>query len=342
MEDELTAAGAELIRLPVASKNPGTILSNARKLTQLTRKRNIALIHARSRAPAWSALRSVRATRVPFVTTFHGIYGAGNPLKRIYNSVMLCADAVIANSEWTAAHIRQTYRTKPKRLVVIPRGLDLSVFDPATVTPGRIALLREKWSLHAGEHVLLLPGRLTRWKGQLVLIEALAALKRAGKLAPDLRVVILGHAQGRKGYVAEVVAAIAGNGLKKMVVLAGHEPDLAAAYGMADIVVSASTDPEAFGRVAAEAGAMGLPVIATDHGGARETVLAGESGILVPPGDADALAAAIVEMLVRPKSALVEMGAKGRAHVAAHFTVEKMCADTLALYRDLIGIRAKP
>ena len=147
---------------------------------------------------------------------------------------------------------------------------------------------------------------------------------------------------GRRHRLDEVEAAIAGNGLKKTVVLAGHEPDMAAAYGVADIVVSASTDPEAFGRVAAEAGAMGLPVIATDHGGARETVLAGESGLLVPPGDAGALAAAIAEMLARPKSALVEMGAKGHAHIAAHFTVEKMCADTLALYRDLIGIRAKP
>ncbi len=336
MEKELADAGGELIRVPVETWLPTAIIANARKLTRIIRERDVALVHARSRAPAWSALFATKIARVPFVTTFHGIYGTKNALKRFYNSVMLRGQAVIANSEWTARHIRETYRLKPKRLAVIPRGVDFDRFDPGGVTPDRIARLRAAWLASGeGERVVLLPGRLTRWKGQLVFLEALAKLFRDGRLK-RVRGVIAGDAQGRESYVAELITAMADKGLTETVVIPGHVADMPAAYLAADIVVSASTDPEAFGRVAAEAAAMGRPVIATDHGGARETVVPGETGLLVPPGDAAALASAIGDLLGRSEDELIEMGRKGRAHIATRYTIDRMCTDTLALYRELI------
>ena len=334
MATELVVSGGELIKLPLDTKAPYALVANAYRLRDLIRTRNIALVHARSRAPAWSALWAARMAKVPFVTTYHGIYNASNPLKRFYNSVMVRADAVIANSQWTAAHIAQKYRVKPKRLVVIPRGVDLAQFDPAGVAPDRIALLREQWTVKQDDIVVLLPGRLTRWKGQLILIDALAKLSRENALG-NLRAVLIGDAQGRKKYRDELCSAIENHGFGERVVLAKHIHDMPAAYLASDIVVSASTDPEAFGRVAAEGAAMGRPVVATDHGGARETVLPNESGFLVMPGDTAALADALKRLVLLGADGRAAMGARGRAHIAAHYTVDRMCADTIALYREL-------
>ncbi len=339
LEGELAATGAELIRLPVASKNPRTVYANAARLADLIRTRNISLVHARSRGPAWSALMAARRTNIPFVTTYHGIYNAKGPLKRWYNSVMARGDAVIANSEWTANHIRKTYPSADKRLVVIPRGLDLDQFDPGNVAPERIARMRQSWGIGAGERVVLLPGRLARWKGQLVLLDALHRLRQHNLFPPGTRAVIAGDAQTRDSYRDEIRQAITSHGLDGMAVLSDHLTDMPAAYLAAHIVVSASTDPEAFGRVAPEAAAMGRPVIATDHGGARETVLAGTSGLLTPPGDAAALADALAGLLARTPERLAAMGQSGRAHVRDRFTVTRMCADTLGVYRRLIEER---
>jgi glycosyltransferase involved in cell wall biosynthesis len=336
LERELTEAGGELIRMPVAAKMPLTMLRNASALADLTAKENVALIHARSRAPAWSALMAARRTGIPFVTTYHGIYNAKGPLKRWYNSVMARGDAVIANSQWTARHILATYRFEPKNLTVIPRGLDLGTFDPQTIAPERIQGLRDKWSVTAANRVVLLPGRLTRWKGQRVFIQALAQMKRMGCLPEDFRAIVAGDAQGREDYVRELKAAIAAEGLENAVILADHIVDMPAAYLAADVVVSASTDPEAFGRVPPEAAAMGRPVIATDHGGARETVLQNQSGLLAEPGNPGAMADALSDLLARPPAELAAMGAKGRAHIAANYTVERMGAATLDVYRTLI------
>jgi glycosyltransferase involved in cell wall biosynthesis len=272
---------------------------------------------------------------VPFVTTYHGIYNASNPLKRFYNSVMARADAVIANSQWTAEHIKSQYRFAPKHLVVIPRGFDLVRFDPAGIPPERTAALRSDWGASEQDTVILLPGRLTRWKGQTVFIAALAQLKREGRLR-GVRAVLAGDAQGRTDYVDELHKAIARGGLEDIVAIPGHTDDMPAAYLAADIVVSASTDPEAFGRVSAEASAMARPVIATNHGGSRETVLPGVSGLLIPPNDAPALASALAQLLALDATSHLAMGMKGRAHIAAHFTVERMCADTIAVYRMLL------
>ncbi|HEY5336861.1 MAG TPA: glycosyltransferase family 4 protein [Rhizomicrobium sp.] len=336
LEPELAAVGGELVRMNAASKAPHVIYSNARVLRDLIRARGIDLIHARSRAPAWSALLAARWTDIPFVATYHGFYNASNAVKRFYNSVMLRGDAVIANSQWTADHIAREYRFKPARLAVIPRGIDFENFDPAGISPERISRLREAWGVDDGDFVVLLPGRLTRWKGQGVLIEALALLKSEAGLG-KIKAVLAGDAQGRTEYETELRNAIAGAGLEKAVLISGHISDMAAAYAASDVVVSASTDPEAFGRVAAEASAMAKPVIAANHGGARETVLPDVSGVLVPPGDAVALATAIASIAATTPDVRAAMGRAGRAHVSRNFSRERMCADTIALYRALIS-----
>jgi glycosyltransferase involved in cell wall biosynthesis len=325
------------IVLPVASKNPLTIARNASLIGRIVREQKPGLIHARSRACAWSAMMAARGENIPWATTYHGIYNAKNPFKHFYNSIMVRADAVIANSEWTARHISETYRRPVKRLTVIPRGIDVAHFDPAQVSRERVAAMRAGWTMREGDRVVLLPGRLARWKGQLVFIDAMARLLHAMRLAANVRPVLVGDSQGRFDYLDELKQAIAQSGLGGVAVIAGHAEDMPAAYAAADVVVSASTDPEAFGRVSAEAGAMARPVIATDHGGARETVLAGVSGLLVSPGEAAALAEAIADLLARPPTALAAMGKAGRTHITAHYTVERMCEQTLALYRQLMG-----
>jgi glycosyltransferase involved in cell wall biosynthesis len=336
MEEELARAGGEFIPFPAGSKNPAVIWRNAAVIAAMIRERKIALVHARSRAPAWSALIAARRTGIPFVTTYHGIYNAKGPLKRWYNSVMARGDCTIANSQWTAEHVLKTYPQAKDRLAIIPRGIDLSYFDSSRVSSQKVAAIRQAWRLSGGERVVFLPGRLTRWKGQHVFADAIARLKSAGRWPKDARAVIAGDAQGRDDYAAGVNRAIGQAGLAQCAIVAPHVTDMAAAYLSADIVVSASIEPEAFGRVAAEASAMARPVIATDHGGARETVLQGQSGLLVPPGDAGALGEAIERLLSFTPEQRATMGAKGRSHIAAHFTLERMCADTLAIYKRLI------
>jgi glycosyltransferase involved in cell wall biosynthesis len=331
---ELAEAGGELIRMRVDSKNPRRIWSNAAELAQLIRERNISLVHARSRAPAWSALLAARRCHIPFVTTYHGIYRAKGPFKRWYNSVMAKGDVVIANSQWTAEHVRKAYA--PKRLVTIPRGIDLDYFDPGKVDPSRVTAQRARWKVQDNERLVLLPGRLSRWKGQLVLLAAVGLLQKTDRLPPDVRVVIGGDAQKRDLYREELKDAVSHHDLHGVASVEDHIEDMPAAYCAADIVVSASTEPEAFGRVPPEAGAMGKPVIATDHGGARETVLDGETGLLVLPGNVTMLADALADLLSRPKRELAAMGAKARAHIVQKFSLERMCAETLAVYRELL------
>ena len=333
-EDELHRAGGELHRMALDTKQPMKLLANARALARLITDENVAIVHARSRAPAWSALFAARRARVPFVTTYHGIYNVQNPLKRWYNSVMLRGDAVIANSQWTAQHIVSTYRFRPRLLAVIPRGIDLSEFDPAKVDAALVKRQRAQWGARADQRVILLPGRLTRWKGQRVFIDALAHLTESSR--DKVRAVIAGDAQGRHEYLRELQEAIKRGNMQDIVLISPHITDMPLAYAAADIVVSASTDPEAFGRIPPEAAAMGRPVIATDHGGARETVLANLSGLLTPPGDRSALAAALDDLLARSHAELDEMGRKGRAHVVVNYSVERMQNETLKLYRTLL------
>ena len=335
MVRELERAGAVHFTLPLASKNPLVIRRNVGRLLDILTRHPIDIVHARSRAPAWSARAAARARDLPFVTTFHGTYNAGGPLKRLYNSVMARGDRVIAISDFIAGHVREVYKVDPARLVTIPRGIDLQRFDPHRVSAERMKSLSDAWRMPDGLPLVLLPGRLTRWKGQLVLIDAMAALvKRLGE--DRVACVLVGDEQGRTGYRLELEEAVRRRGLDGVVRVVGNCKDMPAAYMLADVVVSASTDPEAFGRVAAEAQAMGRPAVATDHGGSREIVLSGVTGWLVPPNDAPALADAIGEALALAPEARQQLALAGRERVAQRFTVERMCHATIDLYAEIL------
>jgi glycosyltransferase involved in cell wall biosynthesis len=330
MERELARAGVEHFRLPLASKNPLTMRRNVGALVRIIRERKVDIVHARSRAPAWSAWRAAQQTRRRFVTTFHNAYDTGAPFKHWYNSVMARGERVIAISEFVAAHAASVYGIGPDRLRTIPRGVDLRLFDADRVNGDRVADLAAKWRVPDGCAVIMLPGRLTRWKGGLEFIEAIARLGRR-----DLCCLLVG-AEQRAGFRKELEAQIERFGLGGQFRIVEDCRDITAAYVLADIVVSASTDPEGFGRTIVEAQAMGRPVIATDHGGARETVIPGNTGWLVPPGDTAAMAAAIGEALTLDPASRQALARRSRAHIAAGFTREAMCARTIGVYEELL------
>jgi glycosyltransferase involved in cell wall biosynthesis len=338
----IAAAGGEVIPFPAATKNPLRILANARSIAAIARREGVDLIHARSRAPAWSALMAARRLGVPFVTTYHGAYNEANAVKRLYNSVMARGDVVIANSGYTASLIAARYGAPVGRVEVIHRGVDPAAFDPGMLVPERVAALRENWRLAPGERVILQAARLTRWKGQGVLIDAAARLHAQGRLQ-DTAVVLAGDAQGRDAYVAELHSQIARHGLEARVRIVGHVEDMAAAYLAAHVTVVASTEAEAFGRTAIEAAAVGCPVIATDIGAPSETVVAPPApeetttGWLVPPADAGALAARVADALDLPAPARAGMGARARSRAVTCFSVEVMQQSTLGVYDRLLG-----
>ena len=344
---DVTAAGGELIPFPAATKNPLWIIRNARALARLIRDERVDLIHARSRAPAWSAFLAARRAGVPFVTTYHGAYGERGPLKRLYNSVMARADLVIANSGYTANLIAARYGTEPNRLRIIHRGVDMVRFDPARVSAERIGRLREAWGIAPEQRIVLHAARLTGWKGQRVLIDAVGRLARTDRLG-DAVAVLAGDDQGRTAYRSELETRAAALGIGDRVRLPGHVSDIPAAFAAAHIAVVASTEPEAFGRAATEAQAMACPVIATDIGAPPETVIGmaardpaqqpgDATGWLVAPGDADALAACLAAALGLDPDARARLGARARAHVARNFTLAAMKSATLAVYDELLG-----
>jgi glycosyltransferase involved in cell wall biosynthesis len=330
LQREIIRAGATHLSLPLASKNPLVMRRNATALAQLIRQLRIDIIHARSRAPAWSAWSAARATDRHFVTTFHNAYGTGAPLKHWYNSVMARGERVIAISEFVADHAAQVYGIGPDRLRTIPRGVDLDVFDPRWVAGEQIASLARSWRLPDGSPLVMLPGRLTRWKGALDFVDAIAALGRR-----DICCLLVGPEQ-RRGFRRELERAVERNRLGDIFRIVENCHDMPAAYMLAEVVVSASRDPEGFGRVIVEAQAMGRPVIATDHGGARETILPGVTGWLVPPRDPAALARAIDEALNLSENQRGLLAKRAMAHVAGRFTREKMCARTLRVYEELL------
>lgn len=338
----IEAAGGRIEILPVQSKNPVGILANASRLAGLIRAAKVDLIHARSRAPAWSSMIAARRMRIPFVTTWHGAYRAGTPWKRFYNSAMARGDLVIANSAFTAAAIRALGDPGP-RLKIIHRGADTDEFNPERVAARRIEAVLATWSIETPRPlILLLPARLTDWKGHGVAIDAVRRLAEAGRSGaePDLRLIFAGDAQGRDGFAAQLLRGVKDQGLERMIRFVGHCDDMPAAYAAADIVLSPSTRPEAFGRVAAEAGAMARVVIAADHGGARETIVDGETGFLVAPGSVEDLAGAIRRTIDMGANGRAAMGKAARARIAASFSTAAMTAATLAAYQSLFDGRA--
>lgn len=336
LEPDLKTAGGELIKLPVETKSPFTALANAWKLASIARKRRVGVIHARSRAPAWSAFIAARLAGVPFVTTFHGIYNGRTGLKRFYNSIMTRGDVVIANSEYTREHILEFYDVAPERIVVIPRGVDLSSFDRDKVSNTDIEITRADWGLAPKDArcVAIAPARLTRWKGQLVLIEAVKMIE--ARRPGALKVILAGDPQGRHGYVAELKGAIEAAGLADVVALVGHVTHMPIAFASADLAVFPVIEAEAFGRGAVEAQALGVPVIASNLGGYTETVLEGETGFLVPPGAAHALAGAIERAIDLGVEKRAEMGRRGRTRVRAQYSKTALQTATLAVYQRLL------
>ncbi len=342
---EVTAAGGEIITMPVASKNPATVLANIGRLSRLVRERGIALIDAASRAPAWSGLAAARRTGIPFVTTFHGAYGESNRFKRLYNSVMARGDRVIANSHYTGDLITRRYGTERARLTIVPRGVDVARFARSSVTPERIAALRAAWGVADQERIILQAARLTNWKGQRVAIEALAALRAKQGLAGAV-LVMAGDAQGRDAYASGLRELAASLGVGDHIRLPGHVADMPAAYAAADVTLVASIEPEAFGLAAAEAQAAACPVITTNIGAPPEIILApphvtpGEAtGWHVPPSNAAALAHAIAEALAMDGTTREAMRDRAVASVATRFTVTEMQRQTLAVYDSLLGSR---
>jgi glycosyltransferase involved in cell wall biosynthesis len=328
---ELERAGAEHEVLPLASKNPLTIRRNARLLGELINRYPIDIVHARSRAPAWSALWATQQTGRHFVTTFHNAYGDATRAKRRYNAVMARGERVIAISEFVGQHAADRYEIPPDRLRVIHRGVDFGRFDPRSVTPARLVELWSKWRLEDGRPVIMLPGRMSRWKGHRELVDAVALLGRS-----DIQVVFVGEEEQRPAYREELVRHIAARGLNELFHFAGNCEDMPAAYMLADVVVSASIAPEGFGRVAVEAQAMGRPLIATDHGGSRETVIDGSTGWLVPPSDPAAMAEALSEALDLSTWQRLELADRARHWVSGRFSAGQMAAATLDVYSELL------
>ncbi|MEQ8651311.1 MAG: glycosyltransferase family 4 protein [Kiloniellales bacterium] len=333
MEVELKRAGAIHEKLPVASKNPLTMRNNVSRLAGLIDEFGIELVHARSRAPAWSAYYAAKRCDKPFVTTFHGAYDRGVPLKQSYNAIMTKGVRVIANSEFIGRHVQEVYGVERERLRIIPRGVDLFRFDPEQVSVHRVIRLAERWNLPDGVPVVMLPGRLTRWKGQQLLLDALQQL---GDL--DLIAAFVGAEQpGHAGFRDELEQAIRDKGLIGRAVVLGACDDMPAAYRLADAVVSASIDPEAFGRVISEAQALGRPVVAANHGGAPEQILEGHSGVLFPPGDAKGLADGIRWALSLTPQQREVLAVDALAHVRISFSKQQMCERTLAVYAEVLG-----
>ena len=341
MASDLQAVGGVLIPFPAAAKNPISMFFNMRQLARFIIRERVDIVHARSRAPAWVSLFAAHAAERPIVTTYHGAYSGKSALKLGYNSVMARGDLVIANSRYTAERISELYPYAKPKLTVIPRGADLRAFSPSAVDRGRVARLREAWGVQPHERVVLLAARLTSWKGQKVLIEAAEIMSRRG--FADVRYILAGDAQGRDGYVKELDQLIARLGLKDVVKRVGHCSDMPAALLAASVVAAPSTEPEAFGRSAVEAQAMGALAVVSDLGAVPETVLAPpdsspeeRTGWRVPPGDPTALADALQTALELGASAREAIAWRARAHVERNFSLTQMKDRTLAAYVSLL------
>ena len=328
---ELKRVGARHIEMPVHSKNPFVMYANIRRLKGLIEAEGVDIVHARSRAPAWSAFYAAKRAGVPFMTTFHGTYSAGNAVKRWYNSIMTRGERVIAISRFIGGHVHQNYGVPSHKIRIIPRGVNLDRFNPAKVTAERVAALSENWRLDDGLPVVMLPGRLTRWKGQVVFIKAIGQLNRR-----DIRGLLVGGDQGRKGYRQELENLVNKHGLGEVMRIVDHCDDMPAAFMLTDVVVSASTDPEAFGRILVEAQGLGRPVVASDHGGARETVIEGETGWLYSPGDVEALAEALDKVLALTQETRAQLARKAITNVVENFSTQAMCRKTLDVYKEVL------
>ena len=329
----------KIIKLPVHSKNPLIIFINFLALIGVILINNISIVHARSRAPAWSCLLAAKVTGRKFVTTFHGTYNFNSKIKRFYNSVMVRSDLIIAGSNFIFSHIKENY-TKyfdaKKKLLVIFRGINVDYFDPTTKLESDEKKLLKEWQIEKDKKIILLPGRLTGWKGQEVFIEAVNLVNtELGYEA--FYAVILGSEQGRELYKKKLIRLTEQHRLINQVKFIDHCKDMALAYKVSDIVVSASIEPEAFGRVAVEAQSMERPIIASNIGGSTETVVDEKTGFLFDSNNAKSLSKKILKVLSMDKASLQSIGKEGRKNIIQKFNVEKMCFSTYSEYKRILN-----
>ena len=329
----------KVIRLPLQSKNPILILLNSLILIFLIFFFNIDIVHARSRAPAWSCLIATKITRRKFVTTFHGTYNFNSSLKKWYNSVMVRSDLVIAGSNFIFSHINENYSKyllPEKKFLVIFRGINTDFYNPKKIKETDKDLLRKKWNIDENKKVILLPGRLTYWKGQEMFIESISLLK---KISPDLNfiVVVLGSDQGRKIYKKKLIRLVEQHRLNNEIIFIDHLDLMPIAYEISDVVVSASVEPEAFGRISVEAQSMEKPIIASNIGGSNETIINDRTGFLFEAGNSKNLSEKLSEVLNLSEVTRNGIGAEGRKNVIKKFNVEKMCNSTYSEYKKLFN-----
>ena len=329
-EREITKAGGKVINFSLGSKNPIIMLLNVYKLSRIIKKYKINIIHARSRAPAWSAYFAAKKMGIPFVTTFHGTYSIQNKLKKKYNSIMVKSDRVIAISRFINNHILSNYNIDKDKIVTIHRGINIERFNYLKVADERLIYLLKKFNIPEDSFVVLLPGRITRWKGHILLIEAIFKLQRS-----DIICLFVGDSQGRNKYYAELEKILNKFKLKNNFRIIPNQSDMATIYKLADVVVSSSLDPEAFGRVIVEAQAMGRPTISANHGGGSEIIIDGLTGWLFKPGDADDLSDKINKALSLNKDNRDKLAINAIKRAKLNFNNETMCAKTLQVYAEL-------
>ena len=329
----------KLIKLPVHSKNPILIFFNFIALIFIILFHNISIVHARSRAPAWSCLFATKITRRKFVTTFHGTYNFKNSIKKFYNSVMVRSNLIIAGSNFIFSHIKENYSKYlniKKKFLVIFRGINVDYFDPSTTLEAEEENLLAQWSVTREKKLILMPGRLTTWKGQEVFIEALNLVnKELGH--QSFYAIILGNDQGRDIYTKKIKRLAEQYRLMPQLKFVEHCKNMPLAYKVSTLVVSASIEPEAFGRVSIEAQSMEKPIVASNIGGSNETIINNVTGFLFESGNSKSLSKKIIEVLSLDESRLKLIGIEGRKNVIKKFNVEKMCFSTYSEYKKLLN-----
>ena len=331
----------KVFRLPVQSKNPILILFNAIIISLIILIYNINIIHARSRAPAWSCLIATKITSRKFVTTFHGTYNFSNRFKKFYNSVMVRSHLIIAGSNFIFSHINENYGdfflNRKRKLLVIFRGINANYFNPQKISLSKIEKFSKKNSIDRNKFIILLPGRLTFWKGQKIFIEALKLLSEQNNNQP-FEGIIIGGDQGKSVYKKQLIALVERYRLKKIIKFIDHCDEMPVAYKIANLVCSCSSEPEAFGRVSVEAQSMGIPIVASDIGGSTETIVKDKTGFLFKSGDSNALTNAIIMVMQKDYNSLKSIGFEGRKNILKKFDVDKMCHTTFTEYKKLIEL----
>ena len=329
----------KLIKLPVQSKNPIVMLFNTIIISFIIIFCNINIVHARSRAPAWSCLIATKLTRRKFVTTFHGTYNFKSKIKKFYNSVMVRSDLIIAGSNFIFSHIKENYSeylNDNKKLLVIFRGINTDYFDPSTTLETDEDNLFKSWKLQIGKRIILMPGRLTSWKGQEMFLEALNKVNTQLGNEPFIA-VILGSDQGRDLYKKKLIRLSEQHRLNKQVKFIDHCKNMPLAYKISDFVVSASIEPEAFGRISVEAQSMQKIILASNIGGSKETIVGNKTGFLFEAGNSDDLSKKIIEVMNLEENTIKQMGIEGRKNAVKKFNVEKMCFSTYSEYKKLFN-----